>query len=659
MTILHWGILGTGRIARTFAQAVADSETGQVVGIGSRSSGSADAFGTEFHITRRYGSYAALLADPDVQVVYISLPNHLHAEWIVRCAEAGKHILCEKPLTVNHAEAMTALEAVRRHGVFLMEAFMYRCHPQTARLKELLDAGVIGQVRLIQSNFSYNMGQQYENIRLSNPAAGGGIMDVGCYTASLARLVAGAEPSEVCGVAEIGPISRVDELATASLRWPGGILGSLVCGNEAHSSHEARIWGSQGHIHIPEPWFPGAEDARIIVHKDGQEPEEFSVPGGGGLYTIEADLVARCLDEGRTEAPAPAMTWADSLGNMALLDSWRRAVGLTFDAEKPEALAKPPLLPPNSDPQMTYGTIAGLDKPVARLIMGTMVASPQNMPYVCALFDHYVSLGGNCLDTARVYGTEGAVGEWLRLRGNRAQIVLIAKGAHHDQHGPRVNSQAIAEDLARSLELLQTDYIDLYLLHRDDPDVPVGPIVECLNEHKAAGRIRAFGGSNWTHARLQEANDYAHAHGLTSFAASSPNFSLAVQNEPTWANCLSASTEPGERDWYAQTGIPLLAWSSQAQGFFTGRYRRDDTSNSEMVRVWYNDANFVRLERVNELARQKGVTPVQVALAYVLCQPFPTFALIGPRTLEETRTTTEGLRLTLTPDELAWLNLEA
>lgn len=310
---------------------------------------------------------------------------------------------------------------------------------------------------------------------------------------------------------------------------------------------------------------------------------------------------------------------------------------------------------------MLYGHIPNVAQPISRLIMGTMVASPDKPDYVTELFDHFVSLGGNCFDTARVYGgggSEKAVGDWLTKRGKREEIVLIGKGAHHGAEGDRVNAQAIAEDIETTLGLLQTDFIDLYLLHRDDPKVPVGPIVETLNEHKAAGRIKAFGGSNWTHERLQAANDYAEENGLAPFVASSPNFSLAVQNEPTWTNCVSASTLPGERDWYAQTQMPLLAWSSQAQGFFTGRYKKDDPTDSEMARVWYSDANFERLDRVNAMAREKDVSPVQIALAYVLCQPFPTFALIGPRTPVETTSTAEGLELMLTPGELAWLNLE-
>jgi len=180
MNNLRWGILGAGKFAGTFAKGIAASRTGTLAAIGSRTQESADRFGDEYGVPRRHASYDALVADPEVDVVHISLPNHLHAEWTLRCAQAGKHILCEKPFTVNHAEAVRTLDEVKKHPVFFMEAFMYRCHPQTAKLKELIDAKTIGDVRLIQCSFCYNMGPSYENIRMRYDVAGGGIMDVGC-----------------------------------------------------------------------------------------------------------------------------------------------------------------------------------------------------------------------------------------------------------------------------------------------------------------------------------------------------------------------------------------------------------------------------------------------------------------------------------------------
>lgn len=308
---------------------------------------------------------------------------------------------------------------------------------------------------------------------------------------------------------------------------------------------------------------------------------------------------------------------------------------------------------------MIYAPIPGVDQPVSRLIMGSMIYSRREIAAACAMLDHFVSLGGNAIDTAHVYGggeAERAVGEWMRLRGNRAEIVIVGKGAAPDGRGPRrVTPADIDADLAESLERLGTGYIDLYLLHRDDPDAPVGELVECLNGHQRAGRIRAFGGSNWSTARLQQANDYAQAHALIPFSASSPNFSLARMNEPPWAGCVSATVDGTE--WYIAQQFPLLAWSSQAQGFFTGRYGPDDHTAPEMVRCWYSTENFERLERARQLGRRAGASANAVALAYVLHQPFPTFALIGPHTIEETSTSAEALSVGLTAEDLHWLTI--
>jgi aryl-alcohol dehydrogenase-like predicted oxidoreductase len=289
-----------------------------------------------------------------------------------------------------------------------------------------------------------------------------------------------------------------------------------------------------------------------------------------------------------------------------------------------------------------------------------MVFSTRDLSTAGGMLDYFISLGGNAIDTAHVYGggeSERVIGAWMHLRGNRAEVVIIGKGAAPDARGPRrVTPEAIAQDLEESLDRLGTEYIDLYLLHRDDPAVPVGELVTCLNEHHRAGRIGAFGGSNWLAERLQAANDYARAHGLIPFAASSPNFSLAIMHEPPWPGCVSASVDG--KEWYRAHQFPLLAWSSQAQGFFTDRYALGDRSNADMARCWYSPDNFERRDRARELGRRVGTSANAVALAYVLRQSFPTFALIGPHTIEETQSSAEALDVTLTPEELRWLNLE-
>jgi len=336
---LNWGLLCTGSIAKKFALGVAHSRTGQMVAVGSRSQAKADAFAKELGISRRHGSYEALLADPEVDAVYISTPHPMHAEWAIKAAEAGKHILCEKPLVMNYAEAAAVVAAARRHDVFLMEAFMYRVAPQTARLVELIKGGAVGEVRVIRSTFSFQCGDDPESRLLKRELGGGGIMDVGCYAASMARLIAGvaagkdfAEPDDVVACGRIG-VTGVDDWASAVLRFPGDIVATLSAGVRVNQDNAVCIFGSQGHLVVPWPWAPSTEGGttRIMLHKHGQpEAQEILVKTDKWLYGLEADTVADNL----ARRQSPAMSWDDSLGNMKTLDRWRAAIGLTYDADR-------------------------------------------------------------------------------------------------------------------------------------------------------------------------------------------------------------------------------------------------------------------------------------------------------------------------------------
>lgn len=307
---------------------------------------------------------------------------------------------------------------------------------------------------------------------------------------------------------------------------------------------------------------------------------------------------------------------------------------------------------------MEYITIKGLSKPVSRLMKGTDYFFHDSYEKAAANLDAFLAIGGNSLDSAHIYcggQSEEVIGRYMQERGNRDQIVILTKGAHHNEHGPRVNRDAIASDLNKSLERLKTDFIDLYGLHRDDPNTPVGEIVDALNEHVASGAVRAIGVSNWTWQRIQEANEYAEANGLVGFTFSSPNLSLAKPNEPFWKGCVSADEETCA--WHEREQLPLLSWSSQARGFFTGRFTPEIRDNADLVRVFYNDDNWERLERARKLAADKGVTAIQIALAYVLNQPFPTCALIGAQSTEELTSCDEGSLIKLTKEEMAWLDL--
>ena len=664
-TTLNWGILGLGGIARNFSKGVAHSRTGRIVAIGSRSKEKADAFAAEFcPPARRHGSYEALLADPSVQAVYIATPHPMHAEWAVKAAGAGKHILCEKPIGINHAEAMAIVEAALRHDVFLMEAYMYRCSPQTAKLVELLRAKAIGEVRIIRASFSFHAGWNPEGRLLANALAGGGILDVGGYAVSMSRLIAGAalgkdfaEPIEVKGCGHLGA-TGVDEWAAATLRFPGDILAQVATGVQVQQDNQVQIFGSEGNILIPWPWIPAREGGatQILLQKKGQpQPEEIVVETQEWLYGLEADTVAANLE--RRQALPPAMTWDDTLGNMKTLDRWRESFSFQYESEKldarwPTVTRRPPAVrKPNN---MKYARLPGVEKPVSRLVMG--VDNQGALPHTSVMFDDWLERGGNAFDTAWIYGggrCEQVLGRWVANRGVREQVVILDKGAHT----PFCTPEDLTQQLFESLDRLKMEYLDLYMMHRDNPQVPVGEFIDVLNEHRRAGRMRAFGGSNWSIERLEAAQAYARQKGLVGFAAVSNNLSLARMVDPVWAGCIAFS-DAESRAWLARTQMPVLAWSSQARGFFTERADPGDRSDADLARCWYSDDNFRRRERAVEMARRRGVLPIQIALAYVLRQPFPTFPLIGPRTLAETRTSLPALDIDLSPDDLAWLNLE-
>jgi predicted dehydrogenase/aryl-alcohol dehydrogenase-like predicted oxidoreductase len=662
MNRLNWGILSTGRIARRFAKSLQVSQTGALAGVASRGLEKAEVFVKEAGAGRAFGSYEDLLADPEIEAVYIAMPHPMHAEWIIRAARAGKHILCEKPAALSLIEMEAAMEAVKENGVFFMEGFMYRCHPQTSKLVEVLRKGDIGEVRLIQCAFSFDAGYNADGRLFANHLGGGGILDVGCYCMSLVRLIAGvalggeiAEPLEVKGVGSLDPKEKTDMWAAASLLFPGGILAQVNTGVQLNHDNQVKIFGSKGSITLNKPWFAGSQGAKIVVQVQGEESSrEISTESEEDLYSHEIDLVARYKDRG--EAPFPAPTRADTLGNMKVLDAWRKEIGLVYEVEKRENMLRPiwtGRLARRSSAPMKYGKIEGVDKPVSRLVMGVLGAHPGQK---LLLLDDYFERGGNAFDTAHAYGSgviDQALGHWVKTRGVRKDVVLVLKGGHT----PNCYPEAISSELMESLERVHSDSTEIYIMHRDNEEIPVGEFIDVLNEHHRAGRIQVFGCSNWTLARLQEANEYARQKGLKGFGLWNNQLSLARMVDPVWNGCLSAA-DVESRTWLAKNNFPLMAWSSQARGFFTPRAGLDQTGDKEMVRCWYAEDNFERKRRAAELAKRKGCEEINIALAYVLEQPFPAFTLIGPATVGEMKSSMRSLEVRLSPEELKWLNLE-
>ena len=660
-TALRWGILSTGNIARTFAKDLPRSNSGTLHAVASRSQESADAFAAKFGAAKSYASYDELLADPDVDAVYIATPHPLHLEWLLKAADAGKHILCEKPLTLNSPDASHAVEAARRNGVCLLEAFMYRCHPQTAMVVELVSSGALGKIKAIEATFSFQAGFDPDSRIYNLDLGGGGILDVGCYVASFARLVAGAangkpfaEPVELKALGVLGE-TGADSYTVAVARFEGEIVAQLQTGVSLNGGGFCRIIGENATLRVPSPWFCGAVEGRdetvLYLERDGKT-EDIFVPFHRPLYAYEADALAEMVATG--EVPRPAMGSDDALGNMRLLDTWRVQIGLLYPAE----IGKTPVSIAVRPNEMRFRELRGVvdregkPKSISQIVMGTMLegAIEQNA-HGLALFDDFFERGGTTFDTAFIYG-EKVVGRWLQSRGVRDEVTILIKGAHP----PHCSPEGFRRELHISLERLGVERGDVYMLHRDNTQIPVGEWVDALNDGLKAGLYGAYGGSNWSIERLQEANDYAKQHGLVGFSVASNNFSLARMVNPVWDGCI-ASSDAASRAWFEQTQTALFSWSSQARGFFA-RAAKDFTSDGELVRCWYGDDNFVRLERAQKLAKERGVSPIVVAAAYVLAQPFPIFALIGPREISETRDSFEALDLKLSAEDLRWLNLE-
>ena len=339
MNKLRWGILSTGNIARQFCEGVAKSHRCTLTAVGSRKLESAQAFAKEHQIPTAHGDYAALIADPAIDAIYIGLPNHMHHQWTLRSLQAGKHVLCEKPLASNAAQAQEMFDAASKAGRLLVEAFMYRSHPLIHAVTNAVRTGRIGQLRMIRTSFCFAVKNMATNIRFSTEMAGGGLMDVGCYCINFARHLAGQEPNRMTATAHLHP-SGVDDLATGTLGFPSGVLASFTCGMIAHADNTASILGSEGFIEIPVPWKPTAKSTYILsrgIPPRMDQPqstgttspataprETINIDTGGGLYDLEADDFAAAV----ANEKSPVITPQDSLGNMRVLDELRRQVGV-------------------------------------------------------------------------------------------------------------------------------------------------------------------------------------------------------------------------------------------------------------------------------------------------------------------------------------------
>ena len=310
--------------------------------------------------------------------------------------------------------------------------------------------------------------------------------------------------------------------------------------------------------------------------------------------------------------------------------------------------------------------IQGLDSSVSRIFFGTAMESVMTeAPEAFDLLDRVLEAGVNAFDTARSYArAENTLGKWMENRGCRERLTVLTKAGDIREGKVKVNRQVIEEQMRTSLEALRTDYIDLFLLHRDDPETPVGEIVDTLNAAREAGRIRRFGASNWTHQRIQGANEYARAHGLEGFSVSSPNFGLTRQIQDLWGGgCVTISgPENAEaRAWYADNQMPVIAYSSLGRGFFSGRFRSDDPAGALKVLDVYAQKGYLypenleRLRRAEELAEREHVTVPEIAMRYVFSSRMNVYAVVSTKSADRLRMNLRAAEHPLGAETAAWL----
>jgi xylose dehydrogenase (NAD/NADP) len=305
-----WGILSTADINRKVIPGAHASEKVDLLAVASRDQDRADAYAQEWEIPRAYGSYEELLADAEIEAVYISLPNTLHCEWSIRAVEAGKHVLCEKPMSRRAADVEEAFDAAERAGRILTEAFMYRHNPQAKRLRQLVDDGAVGELRLVRSCFSYSLFDT-ANIRLRTDVEGGSLMDVGSYCVNGSRLLSG-EPEVVYGQQLVGP-SGTDWVFTGTMRFPGDVIAQFDCGTSLPERDELEAIGTEGSLFLDDPWH--ADEPVIEVRRDGGvdrielEPED--------SYRLELENLCDAI---RGEAQ-PLLGQEDAVGNARAIEA--------------------------------------------------------------------------------------------------------------------------------------------------------------------------------------------------------------------------------------------------------------------------------------------------------------------------------------------------
>jgi len=667
MNKIKWGIIGSGNIADAFAHSVKYCQDSDLVSVFGRNEEAVKQFSTKFTI-KSYTNLDSFFTSDEIDAVYIATPHSSHFTYSLEAIKNNKHILCEKPLTMNYLESMTLLSLAKEAKVFLMEAYMYRTHPQTFNILDHLDLFKNTQEKIfIESSFGFSAELPKEH-RLRNPLLGGGaILDVGCYPLSMVKLIAGnlqgmpfADPESINATGRLDE-TGVDLQSEAHLVFSDQIEAKISCAIDEEYSNDLKIKSGNLELIVEQPWHCGQfqdGNSSIKILDSGNLIKEVSYLDTVGLFTREIDHASKCIQEEKFESAL--VSHADTQSNMLWLDKWRQEVKIKCPYESFENSPIPAsrfYLMQKTQFQNT--AIKGIEKNASRLALGC--DNQTSSLHAFTMFDHFYGAGGRIFDTAYIYNNgkgDKYLGDWINSRNLEKDIIVIGKGAHTPQCEP----QFIRPQILESLERLNIETLDIFCLHRDNPDIPVSEFMDALDEVKSEGLINLIGASNWDLERFSEARDYAQLNNKEPFTALSNNFSLAEMVDPVWPGCVGVNNQ--YINYLIENQIMLFPWSSQARGFFiekkeiTSNEHFSNPSLEEEVRVWHNEKNLKRRAKCFEIAKQKNLQPIQVALAYVVQKSSLIFPLIGPRTIFETNSSIEATQINLSAQEMIDLSID-
>ena len=666
MSKIRWGIVGTGSIASAFAHSIKHCNQSELISVFGRNKETLEIFSQKFNVTG-INDIEGLVSSNEIDAIYIATPHSSHFEYSLQAMKNNKHVLCEKPIAMNHIESMVLFGLAKDCGVFLMEAYMYRTHPQTFNILKNIESLCDTNEKVeINSSFGFHA-EIPKDHRLRNPMLGGGaIMDVGCYPLSMSKLLAGhilkkpyADPISIEASGNLDE-TGVDSNSKARILFSENIEANISCAiNEVYENNLEIISGDYK-LSVSQPWHCGQfQDGHssIKVYSKNKLVDEISYKDEVGLFTREIDHASECILNNKLESDL--ISHADSQSIMLWLDKWRKELGIKCPHESKETsqLIKSKFFSIQNK-KLEGIKIDGFDKDFSRLVLGC--DNQTSDIHAFAMFDYFYGAGGRVFDTAYIYNNgmgDKYLGNWINSRGVQEEVIVLGKGAHT----PDCRPECIKPQIIESLERLNLEKIDIYCLHRDNNDIPVSEFIDALDEIKAEGLIHKIGASNWELERFKQARDFALKENKEPFTILSNNFSLAEMIDPVWPGCVTIDNN--FLDYIDQNNIILFPWSSTARGFFIKKKEiatSDHFSNPSMdeeKRVWHSESNLKKREICFNIAAERNVEPIEIALAYVIQSSKVIFPLIGPRTINELNSSIFATSLNLTDAEIEQLTI--